>query len=212
VASHGTTANPSLCARCHVARFTVNDAITGAFTFQATGHLFRAIPCLGAGGVPDGSTTCAYTTTARSFQTCAGAGCHSSVATALSAFNGNRDGLRVLARIIWIDADGDQTLDAFPTDSGYLAKIQAALPGEFTADATITAAEGAQFNVRMVGEGYYANADDSKGVHNPFLAEALLAANINELQSKYPGTVPVLAPSLNARVEAALLRAKVRSF
>jgi hypothetical protein len=32
--------------------------------------------------------------------------------------------------------------------------------------------------------------DGSSGVHNPFLARALLGANINELQAAYPGLPP----------------------
>jgi hypothetical protein len=32
--------------------------------------------------------------------------------------------------------------------------------------------------------------DGSSGVHNPFLAEALLRANIDELQATYPGLPP----------------------
>jgi hypothetical protein len=42
----------------------------------------------------------------------------------------------------------------------------------------------------MVGEGIYGNGDRSLGVHNPFLAEALLRANIQELQTVYGLTAP----------------------
>jgi hypothetical protein len=177
-----------------VGRFTVTDAQTGNFVFQATGHLFRAIPCVDAQGVPTGSTTCAYNTTERQFGSCAGAGCHASVNTALSAFNTSRNDIRLLARTIWIDVDADEAIDAFPADSGYLAKVMLNAPTEFTVNTVITAAEGALFNIRMVGEGYYGNADDSKGVHNPFLARSLLTANINELLATYPGFLPVMLP------------------
>ena len=194
VTSHGPEGNPPLCARCHVARFTVTDAQTGNFVFQATGHLFRAIPCVNAQGVPTGSTTCAYNTTERQFASCAGSGCHTSVNTALSAFNTSRNDIRLLARFIWVDADSDEVIDAFPADSGYLAKVMLNAPAQFTVDPVITAAEGALFNIRMVGEGYYENADDSKGVHNPFLARSLLTANINELLSKYPAFLPLTVP------------------
>jgi predicted CXXCH cytochrome family protein len=46
VASHGTDENPKLCAGCHLNSFEVTDAETGAFDFQATGHLFLATPCI----------------------------------------------------------------------------------------------------------------------------------------------------------------------
>jgi predicted CXXCH cytochrome family protein len=206
VTSHGPEGNPPLCARCHVARFTVTDAQTGNFVFQATGHLFRAIPCVNAQGVPTGSTTCAYNTTERQFASCAGSGCHTSVNTALSAFNTSRNDIRLLARFIWVDVDGDEVIDAFPADSGYLAKVMLNAPAQFTVDPVITAAEGALFNIRMVGEGYYANADDSKGVHNPFLARSLLTANINELLSKYPAFLPLTVPP---QVGAAMLDARL---
>jgi predicted CXXCH cytochrome family protein len=202
VTSHGPEGNPGLCATCHVAQFDVNDQVTGQFVFHSTGHLFRAIPCVDAQGVPTGSTTCTYDTAARQFASCAASGCHSTVNTALAAFNTGRNDIRLLARQIWIDVDGDQTLDAFPTDSGYLAKVMANAPAEFTVDATITAAEGALFNMRLVGENYYGNADNSKGVHNPFLARSLLTANINELLSVYPGFLPV---TLSPEVAGAML-------
>lgn len=208
VTSHGPEGNAKLCARCHVARFTVTDAQTGDFVFQSTGHLFRAIPCVDGQGVPTGSTTCNYNTTERQFATCAGSGCHASVNTALSAFNTSRNDIRTLARQIWIDADGDENVDAFPTDSGFLAKVMLNQPAAFTVDAVISAAEGAQFNVRMVGEGYYSNADDSKGVHNPFLARSLLTANINELLSVYGAFLPLTIP---LEVKAAMYDPRLRA-
>lgn len=205
VTSHGPEGNPSLCARCHVGRFTVNDAQTGNFVFQVTGHLFRAIPCVDAQGVPTGSTSCAYSTAERQFASCAGSGCHASVNTALSAMNAARGDIRLLARQIWID-DGDQTLEAFPTDSGFLAKVMLNLPAEFTSDLVITAAEGALFNIRLAGEGYYGNADNSRGVHNPFLARSLLTANINELLSVYSAFLPLTVPP---EVRGAMLDVRV---
>ena len=51
--------------------------------------------------------------------------------------------------------------------------------------ALITPAEGAVFNVRMLRT--VNGADKSYGVHNPFLAQALLRANIAELLIAYPG-------------------------
>jgi hypothetical protein len=65
-----------------------------------------------------------------------------------------------------------------------------------TNDNTITPAEGARFNVRMLRPG---GADGSSGVHNPFLARALLLANVSELQATYAGL-----PAISAKVQAML--------
>jgi hypothetical protein len=80
-------------------------------------------------------------------------------------------------------------------DAGYLADVVAIPPAEFLAtDGRVSPAEGARFNVRMLR--IVDGADGSSGVHNPFLAEALLRANIDELQATYPGL-----PALRARVQ-----------
>ena len=57
-------------------------------------------------------------------------------------------------------------------------------------DRVITPLDGAEFNVRSVGEDgngafFGSTADRSHTVHNPFLAEALLRANIEELTDLY---------------------------
>ena len=62
-----------------------------------------------------------------------------------------------------------------------------------TNDSVITPAEGARFNVRMLRE--EDGADGSHGVHNPFLAEALLRANLEELEARYPA-LPGVAASI----------------
>ena len=51
---------------------------------NATGHLFRAIPCVDAQGIPI-QGDCNYNTTERSFLACATAGCHATVDAAASA-------------------------------------------------------------------------------------------------------------------------------
>jgi predicted CXXCH cytochrome family protein len=63
-------------------------------------------------------------------------------------------------------------------------------------DRVITALDGAEFNVRTFGENANGdfvissgNTDRSHTVHNPFLAEALLRANIEELTALY-GSLP----------------------
>jgi predicted CXXCH cytochrome family protein len=75
------------------------------------------------------------------------------------------------------------------------------------ADRVITPLDGAEFNVRTFGENAAGdfviasgNTDRSHTVHNPFLAEALLRANIEELTDLY-GTqpwFPVISPQVRA--------------
>ncbi len=189
--------NPRLCAGCHLYAFPTTDT-AGTFN-QATGHLFRPIPCYGANGLPtDTILSCAYTPAARSFRACAVSGCHASEDDAALVLSVDRQRLRDLSTTLWVDLDGDRVIDAFPTDGGYLAKIKANTTDLNPSDAIITAADGAEFNVRTLGEdaaGFlYDNGDKSHGVHNPFVAEALLRANINELVDRYTGQPWFSAP------------------
>jgi predicted CXXCH cytochrome family protein len=184
--THATERNPRLCAGCHVAKFTTTDELTGAFTFQATSHLMRPIPCLDAEGLPTIDKTCAYTTAARSWQTCASSQCHGTAQAAANAFNDSRALMKSFTDQLWVNVDGDRDLDAAPEDAGMLATLKATHPDEWsTTDNTITPAEGAEFNARLCGEIGQSNSDNSKGVHNPFLCRALLIATINYVKSHY---------------------------
>jgi predicted CXXCH cytochrome family protein len=181
--SHATTANPKLCAGCHVNRLTVTDP-NGNLTFQSVGHLFRPIPCLDATGKPIKDNSCAYTETARSWGACAKSGCHANAAAAASAFNATRSEIKLLAELLWKDTDNDKVIDA--TDGGFLAKIMLNNPGDFsTSDDVVSAANGTEFNVRTCGEGYDSHPDGSKGAHNKFLCVALLAQSASYLQTLY---------------------------
>ena len=183
------TANVRQCAGCHVVAFSRLDTLTNT-QVTTTGHTFRPIPCL-VNGQPVADNSCAYTTAARSWKACVASGCHASEAVAQAVFTGGRNTLKSLVDVVWADLDGDETIDAYPVDTGYLAKVKANAPAEFTyTDATITPAEGAEFNARTVGEGLYSNGDKSLGVHNAFLARALIQANIDELLVAYPGFLP----------------------
>jgi hypothetical protein len=180
------TANPRQCAGCHVVGFTKVDPLTSA-TIYSTGHTFRPIPCL-VNGQPIADNSCAYDSipSARSWKACED--CH---ADPQNVFLGGRTTLKNLVDIVWVDRDGDETIDVYPDDLGYLPKIKLNNPAAFTyTDATITPAEGAEFNARTVGEGLYANGDKSIGVHNPFLARALIQANIQELLATYSAFLP----------------------
>ncbi len=196
--SHATEANPKLCAGCHIAKFTATDKLTGAFTFQATGHLMRAIPCLDGAGKPTADKTCAYTATARSWQTCTG--CHTNAAVAATLFSTVRNRMKFLADQLWTNLNNDGTLQAAPVDGGLLATIRSTRPGEWNAsDNRVTPAEGAEFNARLCGEYNQSTADNSKGVHNPFLCEALLTATINFVRQHY--NLPAASVALQSRID-----------
>jgi predicted CXXCH cytochrome family protein len=157
VGTHGTAANPRLCATCHVSRLEVTDAATGDFVFQATGHLFKAIPCLDAEGRPTTDDQCGLAE--RTFSACAAAGCHTET-SARSALIVARTRIQGLA---------DQI-------TSLLAQVPSS---EFvTNDNLITTAEGARFN-RDLGE------LAGSPVHNPFLVEALMTASIQQLRDQY---------------------------
>jgi hypothetical protein len=99
-----------------------------------------------------------------------------------------------LTKQIWDDINADDVVDAAPTDGGYLSDFTLIPPTEIDpADGRVSAAEGARFNVRMLR--IVDGGDGSSGVHNPFLAEALLRANIDELQATYPG-LPAATPAV----------------
>ncbi|HEY9384387.1 MAG TPA: cytochrome c3 family protein [Gemmatimonadales bacterium] len=194
--SHATDANPRLCAGCHVNRLTITDP-QGGFLSQATGHLFRPIPCLDPQGIPTGDKTCAYTSAARTWASCAKSGCHASADVAASAFGTVRARMKSLVDQLWINTDGDNTLDAAPTDAGMLATLKQTRATEWsTTDGRITPAEGAEFNARLCGETGQSNSDNSKGIHNPFLCEALLIATIAEVHTFYG--LPAPPPAVQA--------------
>src|SRR5919106_646514 len=189
------TANPRQCAGCHVVGFSKLDTLSNRTIFS-TGHTFRPIPCL-VNGQPVTDNSCGYTTTERSWKACAASGCHSSEAVARDVFTSGRNTLKNLVDVVWVDVDGDRTIDAYPTDTGYLPKVKLNQPAAFTyTDATITPAEGAEFNARTVGEGLYDNGDKSLGVHNQFLARALIQANIEELLATYGTFLPAPPPEV----------------
>jgi hypothetical protein len=189
-------------------------------TFQSTGHLFRPNPCLDASGSPTADTTCArpgdpgYVSGSRKWNGCAG--CHGSEAQAENIFAINRANVQTLANALWVDANGNQVLyttDASgvpngfdPGDTGLLTQVPVT---EFsTTDNKITDAEGALFNVRMIGENRYANADRSFGVHNPLLSVSLLSASIQALQATYGLAVSPQVQALLERIEAQNPRAR----
>lgn len=156
--THGSEANPKLCATCHVSGRQITDPLTGDFVFKATGHLFKPVPCLDAQGTPTASDDCDISE--RSFASCTTSGCHGTEAVARS--------LMVIAqsRIATLTAELNALLDLVPAD-------------QFSSsDDVFTSAEGAKFNAGL-------GAISSSAIHNPFMTEALLASSIAHVKEVY---------------------------
>lgn len=158
VGTHGTEANPRLCATCHVNRLEVTDPVTGDFVFNASGHLFKPIPCLDSQGVPTADDDC--TVEERSFASCTASGCHGSEGAARSVY------LLATDRIATLVDELNALLAQVP-DSEFSSE-----------DDVFTTAEGAEFNAGL-GE------ITSSAIHNPFLTEALLTASIRQVEEDY---------------------------
>jgi predicted CXXCH cytochrome family protein len=207
VGSHGTGANPRLCATCHVQFKTINDA-SGSFMLQSVGHLFEAIPCTDATGEPVPGPC---TVDERDFSACAGSGCHGSADAGRTAYSAVKGRMNAYLDQLWTNTDGDSVMDPYPTDQGLLPRVLVINPTYLrTNDATLTVAEGALWNARLAATndrllwiaGFYIkySATDSvrnrghkasgDGVHNPFLLEALLVSSINAVKSTYNLAAP----------------------
>ncbi|HET9438854.1 MAG TPA: cytochrome c3 family protein [Longimicrobiales bacterium] len=157
--THASEKNPELCAGCHINKFDVTDKATGAFVVSSTGHQFQAIPCVDANGQPTADQNC--TMSVRSFKACTESGCHGSEVAARSATITLENRLQTLTTEV--------------------NRLVALVPRtEFVNnDGQITPGEGARFN------GTILSGDMSRGVHNPFLLEALLQSSISYLKTYY---------------------------
>jgi predicted CXXCH cytochrome family protein len=155
--THGSAANPRLCAGCHMQEWTVTDSLTGALEFRATGHRFEAIPCMDATRTRPIYGECDVDQ--RTFRTCA-VGCHGTEDLARQAI------VRARNRIDGLRAQLDAQLAQVPAS-------------EFDPnDNRYTTAEGARFNSQLA-------ALRGSETHNPFLIEALLTASIQQVQQDY---------------------------
>jgi hypothetical protein len=216
--THGTGANPNLCATCHMEAYDVTDKVTGAFVFHSAGHLYRAIPCVDANGQPiDTLRVCPDAQ--RRFNACAAGGCHVTGAQAMTDRQILTAQLQADVRIIWIDANNNGALDPYPTDSGLVALVRKNTPCDFYTGTTpgtgsfagcaagaanLTVGKGAWFNADMVQR-----ADGSYGVHNPIYAQALLLGTIAALHAQYsylPSPPPAQQAALTARMRALGMR------
>ncbi|MEO8333439.1 MAG: cytochrome c3 family protein [bacterium] len=173
IGTHGTPSrNTKLCATCHVARFAATDKATGKFSFQSTGHRFIAAPCVDVNGIPTDGQSCALT--AKTFRSCASAGCHASEG---------------VARTLYI-TDSIRILQLVTSANSAIKNVKAidATACVLVAGKPYTSCLGTQFNVSLA---------QSPGafVHNPFLLEQLLIASINQIQKDY-GVTPSAGASL----------------
>jgi hypothetical protein len=146
---------------------------------------------------------CAFDGPSRSWGACTASGCHGSEALAvqrLAQFRLERDGY---LDVLWVDLNANHALDAYPADTGYLARIKATYPDSLkfcnetgtsnlcltlvdtTNNRRLTSAKGALFNAQLLGEALASHPDGSHGVHNPFLYRALLQSSIADLRATY---------------------------
>ena len=226
VQSSHVTNNQRLCAGCHVVKFTTRDASTGE-DFTSVGHLFLPNPCKDpVTGLPLGADQpggdCAYTPSTTRFWTgCAASGCHGTEAVAANFFNSTRLEVNQLLDILWIDSNHNTVLET--TDGGLLPQVLALHPSTTVPaddsvyfcctgsakDNSLSVAEGALFNARMLAEDLYSHNDGSKGVHNPPLYKGLIAGSIQAVQDKYFPAL-VLPANQAALVQKALTSPGVR--
>lgn len=174
IGTHGSEANPRLCAQCHMEKFSVTDEVTGELISNVVGHRFLATPCVDANGLPTGLDDCPKTTTARSYRGCAASGCHTEgVAASLDTV--------VFQRIDRLAVSLKSQLDQ--------PVVKAAIKSN---DGVWTTAEGANFNHQLaIREGSH--------VHNPFLVEALMIVSIREVTRVY-GVLPTASVSLERQL------------
>lgn len=215
--SHGSTINTRLCAGCHVNKQTGVDANGNSITFS--GHSFHPLPCLMQKTPPVVDTTfvndCAFDEPSRSWLACTASGCHATEAIAvqrLTLISSERDGY---INTLWMDLNGNRSIDPFPTDDGYLAQIKLNAPDDldFTNppfNNILTPAKGALFNAQMLGEDLASHPDGSHGVHNPFLYRALLQSSIADLLANYGSFLPALPAPILGEIQNAIQSGQLR--
>lgn len=213
VSTHGTGANPELCATCHVSGFTVTD--TAGDEFHSAGHTFNAIPCTDESGIPTGADDCELS--ARTFEACATSGCHGDAGAARSAFITVRNRVNDLLDELWTDTDEDHRLET--SDGGLLPQVLAQQGADEINpfDSRFTTAEGAMWNAQVSythdrphwgsgtieghgDEHFGSHKGSGEGVHNPFLIEALLRESIRAVEDQY-GVSASASLDLSPRLE-----------
>ncbi len=211
--SHGSAANPRLCATCHVVRKTVTDQLTGAFTFQSVGHTFDALTCPDATGIPIPCKDAVAPDTVRDFTACSTGNCHiGGPQVARLAYQTLKGELHNYLDQIWTDnpsAGTVGTIDSAGIDSGLMPQLvaRALRPGATAADSApinfrnnvTSVAKGTLWNAalaatedrriflsgRLLGNTFSTHIASGSGVHNPFLLKALLVSSIAAMRSTY---------------------------
>jgi hypothetical protein len=174
--THGSDANPKLCATCHISKYNVTDAVTGAFQVTVTGHSFAPIPCVDGNGRPTGAHDCQVTS--RSFKSCATGGCHGN--SELSARSAYITGINDVGGLVAL-------LD------GMIAQV----PSNQFGAGKVTPGRGAKFNSEMAKM-------PGGSTHNPFLIKTLLRYSGVALNDAYgiplpPGLAPTAADAKRIR-------------
>lgn len=161
VGSHGVLAsNPNTCATCHVVKYSTTDPVSKQ-TIASTGHMFLAVPCVDANGIPTTNQNCTGFT-GRSYRGCLGARCHATEAVARSA-------------ITSADANRDQLVTIMDSLN---ARAQRARPADFVSSGPWTVGKGSQFNTNLA-------RFEGAITHNPFLIRTLLAASSDAVRATY---------------------------
>ncbi len=227
--SHGTAANPKLCATCHVVRTTITDELTGAFSFQSVGHTFEAIPCPDAAGIPKPCKDAVPPDTVHDFTACSTGNCHiGGPQVARLAYRTLKSELNNYLDQIWTDnpsAGTVGTIDSAGIDAGLIPQLvaRAMRPGATAADTAeisfrnnvTSVAKGSLWNAalaatedrpyflsgRLMGNTFTTHMASGNGVHNPFLLKALLTSSIAALHSTYGLPAP---PQQNLQVPGPL--------
>ena len=171
IATHGSEGNPNLCATCHVVMFPVNDPNTGGLLVNSVGHLFEAIPCVDAQGIPIPGGDCPLTIAARSFAGCATGACHGGQQASAA-------GALIATRLDIADRAADLLALLTVVDPNLTAPGGAIDP----TNPTFTVAEGALFNYNLATHGGDVTASTA---HNPFLIRALLIASEQAVEEEY---------------------------
>jgi predicted CXXCH cytochrome family protein len=227
--SHGTSANPRLCATCHVVRQTITDNITGAFQFQSVGHTFDAIMCKNTAGIPtpcaDVPDTTAAGASGHDFTACSTSGCHIGGPTqAANAYRTLKGELNNYLDQIWTDVNHNGVIDSAGIDNGLVPQLvsRALRPGATAADSApinfrtnvTTVAKGTLWNAALaateerriflngvcLGNTFSTHMASGNGVHNPFLLKALLLASIATMHSEYGLPSPPVPNTLTGTV------------
>jgi predicted CXXCH cytochrome family protein len=227
--SHGTAANPKLCATCHVVRTTITDELTGAFSFQSVGHTFEAIPCPDAAGIPKPCKDAVAPDTVHDFTACSTGNCHiGGPQVARLAYRTLKGELNNYLDQIWTDnasAGTVGTIDSAGIDGGLIPQLvtRAMRPTATAADSAeisfrnniTSVAKGSLWNAalaatedrriflsgKLLGNTFSTHMASGNGVHNPFLLKALLTSSIAALHSTYGLPSP---PQQNLQVQGPL--------